>query len=111
VSDIYQRPEIIQAFLNELEEQIQFIEQGIGLLGQESDIPTAIAKISRAAHTLVGSSTAMGAEKIRLLTLEIEALVKDIRNNQFIISGGTIDKFSQYLADLKLIKDNYAKNL
>jgi two-component system chemotaxis sensor kinase CheA len=72
MAGIYDNPEMVGAFLDELEEQLQLLEQSILELEQGGETSEIIQKIFRVAHTLKGSSSVMGFEKMKLLTHEME---------------------------------------
>ena len=108
MAGIYDTPEMIRAFLDEAEEQMQFLEQGILELEQNGETPEEIQKIFRAAHTLKGSSAAMGIEKMKLLTHEMENVLDKIRNHLLKASQPVINILFQCLDYLRMLKEDFA---
>jgi len=108
MAGIYDTPEMIRVFLDEAEEQLQFLEQGILELEQSGETPEVIQKIFRAAHTLKGSSAAMGIEKMKLLTHEMENVLDKIRNHLLKASKPVINILFQCLDYLRMLKEDFA---
>ncbi len=109
MSGIYERPEIIGAFLDEAEEQIQLLEEGILELEKSDRTDKVIQDIFRAAHTLKGSSSAMGYEKMKLLTHEMENVLDKIRNNLLEVTKPIINILFECIDCLVLLKGDFLK--
>lgn len=107
MSEIYEKPEMIGAFLDEMEEQIQLLEQGVLKLEKEEKIDVVIQDIFRAAHTLKGSSAAMGYEKMKLLTHEMENVLDKIRNGLLDTTKPIINVLFECTDCLGLLKDDF----
>lgn len=107
MDSIYDNPEIIGAFLDELDEQLQFLEQYILELERGSEISEVIPKIFRVAHTLKGSSSAMGFEKMKLLTHEMEDVLDKVRSCNLQVSKQVINVFFQCLDSLRSLKEEF----
>ena len=63
MASIFESPEMIGAFIGEVEEQLQLLENGIVELEQNGEAAEVIQELFRVAHTLKGSSATMGFEK------------------------------------------------
>jgi two-component system chemotaxis sensor kinase CheA len=110
MSSIYESSEMIGAFLDEVEEQLQFLEQGILELEQDGENPEVIQKIFRVAHTLKGSSSTMGYDKMKNLTHEMENVFDKIRNNLVKINNPIINVLFKCLDCLRLLRDDFMEN-
>ena len=82
--------QFLSIFLQEAGEQMELLEQTILKLEQESS-PELLQEIFRAAHTLKGSSRAMGFTSMGELTHAMEDIFDLLRNNQLIVSAALID--------------------
>ncbi|MCT8977421.1 chemotaxis protein CheA [Clostridium sp. CX1] len=107
MSGVFERSEIIRAFVDEVEEQLQLLEQGILELEQSGESPELIQKIFRVAHTLKGSSSSMGFEKMKILTHEMENVLDKIRNGILFLNKTVIDILFKCLDNLKLLIDEF----
>lgn len=107
MADIYDNPEMIGAFLDEVEEQLQLLEQSILELERKGETPEIIQNIFRVAHTLKGSSAAMGFEKMKLLTHEMENVLDKIRNHQLEATKPVINILIQCLDHLSMLKEDF----
>jgi len=107
MSEIYENPEMIGAFLDEAEEQLQLLEKGILELEQEGESDKVIQTIFRVAHTLKGSSSAMGYEKMKLLTHEMENVLDKIRNNLLKVTKPIIDVLFKCADCLRLLREDF----
>ncbi|KKO54211.1 chemotaxis protein CheA [Paenibacillus sp. DMB20] len=93
-----------EVFMEELDEQLQLMDDEILKLEQEGDKGSAIQSLFRAAHTLKGSSAAMGFESMKLLTHEMEHLLDQVRSGKLDVTASLIDLLFQALDNLKLLK-------
>lgn len=107
MASIYDNPEMIGAFLDEVEEQLQLLEQSILELERSGETPEIIQKVFRVAHTLKGSSSAMGFEKMKLLTHEMENVLDKIRNHHLKATKPVINVLFQCLDHLRLLKEDF----
>jgi len=107
MAGIYDNPEMIGAFLDEVEEQLQLLEQSILELERNGETPEIIQKIFRVAHTLKGSSAAMGFEKMKLLTHEMENVLDKIRNHHLEATKSVINILFQCLDHLRMLKEDF----
>lgn len=93
-----------EVFLEELEEQLQLMDDVILQLEQEGETDRVIQSLFRAAHTLKGSSAAMGYEDMKQLTHEMEHLLDQVRSKVLRVTGSLIDLLFQSLDCLKELK-------
>ena len=94
-----------QLFLEELDEQLQTMEEEILRLEQEGGSEEAIQSLFRAAHTLKGSSAAMGFQDMQQLTHEMEHLLDKVRSKQIKVSDSLINQLFKSLDLLKQLKE------
>ncbi|MBP1154951.1 MULTISPECIES: chemotaxis protein CheA [unclassified Paenibacillus] len=99
-----------EVFLEELGEQLQLMDDEILKLEQEGDSLRVIQSLFRAAHTLKGSSAAMGFEEMKQLTHEMEHLLDQVRSNKLEVTGPLIDLLFQSLDYLKQLKNDIERN-
>lgn len=78
------------AFLDEVDEQLQILDEEVLNLEQNSENLETIQRIFRAAHTLKGSSAAMGMQAMKELTHKIENVFDAIRNEQLSDSAAKV---------------------
>ncbi len=107
MTSIFDSSEMIGAFLDEAEEQLQLLEDSIMELERNGDTPETIQKIFRVAHTLKGSSSAMRFEKMKQLTHEMENVLDKIRNNKLKVSRQVVDTLFQGADYLRQLKDDF----
>jgi two-component system chemotaxis sensor kinase CheA len=93
-----------QVFLEELEEQLELIDDCILKLEQDGKTDRVIQNLFRAAHTLKGSSAAMGFESMKELTHEMEHLLDLVRHDRMGVSIGLINLLFKSLDLLKELK-------
>ncbi|AOZ93036.1 chemotaxis protein CheA [Paenibacillus crassostreae] len=90
-----------EVFLEELAEQLQVMDEVILQLEQEGESEQIVQNLFRAAHTLKGSSAAMGYEEMKHLTHEMEHLLDQVRSKTLRVTGPLIDLLFQSLDGLK----------
>jgi two-component system chemotaxis sensor kinase CheA len=93
-----------ELFLEELEEMLQLMDEEILKLEQEGESDRVVQSLFRAAHTLKGSSAAMGFEDIKLLTHEMEQLLDQVRNKAMAVTVPLIDLLFKSMDGLKKLK-------
>ncbi|MBP1156456.1 Hpt domain-containing protein [Paenibacillus sp. PvR098] len=91
------RSELLGYFLVEVDEQLVLLEQQILKLEKNGESPDIIQTIFRAAHTLKGSSAAMGFEEMKRLTHEMENILDQIRHKVMTVTGQVINVLFQCL--------------
>lgn len=91
-------------FLEELDEQLQLMDDVILQLEQQEETERVVQSLFRAAHTLKGSSAAMGYEDMKQLTHEMEHLLDQVRRHELDVTGPLIDLLFKALDCLKELK-------
>jgi two-component system chemotaxis sensor kinase CheA len=98
------RSEMMGVFLAEAEELLQLLEMEILNLEQQGESQQNIQNIFRIAHTLKGSSAAMGFEEMKQLTHEMENILDKIRNQLLPVTQQVVDTLFQCLDHLNGLK-------
>ena len=93
----------LDLFLQEAEEQLQVLEQETLRLEQDPT-PDRLNAIFRAAHTLKGSSRAMGYAEFAGLTHEMENLLDALRAGKMSVTTGVADLLLRSLDQLGEMK-------
>ncbi|WP_025846613.1 chemotaxis protein CheW [Paenibacillus ehimensis] len=91
-------------FLDELDEQLQVLDEMLLKLEQDGDDMETVGAIFRAAHTLKGSSAAMGFDRMKELTHQIENVFELIRNRQLAVDSSLITLLFQGIDYIKVLK-------
>ena len=100
--------EYITLFLEEAAEQIDILEQDILLL-EQSPSQDVLNEIFRAAHTLKGSSRAMGFTAMGELTHAMEDVFDALRKGEISISTTLVNRLFEALDTLKAMRDQIAE--
>ncbi|GAB6158057.1 chemotaxis protein CheA [Desulfotomaculum varum] len=95
----------IGVFIDELEEKIQVINDGLLALERDEGNPDIIQEIFRAAHTIKGSSGIMGYQNMANLTHEMENLFDKIRHGEIHVTSAMINVLFECLDTLKALKE------
>ncbi|SDW54796.1 chemotaxis protein CheW [Paenibacillus sp. CF384] len=96
-------------FLDELEEQLQVLDESILELENDGNSPETIQTIFRAAHTLKGSSAAMGFHSMKEVTHKVESVFELLRQNRLMVSKRLINVLFQCIDYLKAKKETLRK--
>ncbi|SFS59714.1 chemotaxis protein CheW [Paenibacillus sp. BC26] len=96
-------------FLDELEEQLQVLDESILELENGGNSPETIQTIFRAAHTLKGSSAAMGFHSMKEVTHKVESVFELLRQNRLLVSKPLINVLFQCIDYLKAKKETLRK--
>ncbi len=96
--------EYIALFLEEAAEQINILEQDILLL-EQSPSQDVLNEIFRAAHTLKGSSRAMGFTAMGELTHAMEDVFDALRKGELSVSTSLVNRLFDALDTLKAMRD------
>lgn len=110
MSKLYDTPEFIRAFLDEVDEQLQLFEENILKLEQNVNDSEIIKTLFRVAHTLKGSSAAIGFEKMKILTHEMESILDKIRSGKIKVVKPVIDVLFKCLDKLRTLKEEFSSN-
>lgn len=98
--------QFLEVYMEEADEQIQIMEDKMLLLEQGSCDAETIQSLFRAAHTLKGSSAAMGFDLIKNVTHEMESLLDLIRNKQLDVTLELVELLIDSLDIIKLLKED-----
>ena len=96
--------EYMSVFMDELDEQIQIIEEQLLKLEVQGGEITVIQTLFRAAHTLKGSSAAMGFDALKNLTHGMENVFDLIRNRQLVVDSALTSVLFHATDYLKLLR-------
>ncbi|RSK28412.1 chemotaxis protein CheA [Bacillus sp. HMF5848] len=80
-------------FLDEVDEQLQILDEQILELEKGGYNHDVVQCLFRAAHTIKGSSAAMGFEKLKQVTHSFENILDLIRHEQLSVNHNVIDLF------------------
>ncbi len=105
--ELFDQSELMGAFLDEVEEQLQLLEQDVLQLEQEGESPEIIHSIFRVAHTLKGASAAMGFEEMKRVTHEMENVLDTIRNHLLPVTKPIVNLLFQCLDHLRQLRDEF----
>ncbi len=99
-------PEELVLFMSEGEEQLELLAQDIIRMEQEGDGNTELLQeIFRAAHTLKGSSGAIGHQRMARLTHAAESVLDQVRHHQLPVSTILVDLLLKSLDALRQLLD------
>jgi two-component system chemotaxis sensor kinase CheA len=101
-------PEEIEIFLEEMDELIEILEEDILKLEKESDNPSLLAEIFRAAHTLKGSAGSIGLPTLAELAHGMENVFDGVRKGELPVSVQLIDTFLKCTDTLGIIRKEIA---
>jgi len=105
--DITMASEMMGVFLDEVEEQLQIMDQEILKLEQSGQSEETIQSLFRAAHTLKGSSAAMGFEEMKQLTHEMEYILDQVRTHRLQVNSVIINLLFKSADHLKGLKEEF----
>lgn len=92
-------------FLDEVDEQLQILDEEVLNLEHDGENADTIQRIFRAAHTLKGSSAAMGFDKMKELTHKIENVFDSIRNGQLKVNTEIINVIFDSIDYIKVLRE------
>ncbi|QMV41413.1 chemotaxis protein CheA [Cohnella cholangitidis] len=95
----------LSVFLDELEEQLLTLDHAILELETDGNHSDTVQRIFRAAHTLKGSSAAMGFHQMKEVTHKVESVFDLLRQEQLILSSGMINILFNCIDYLKLQRE------
>lgn len=99
--------EMMGVFLDEVEDQLLTMDQEILKLEQAGESEETIQSLFRAAHTLKGSSAAMGFEEMKQLTHEMEHILDQVRNHRLGVTNAMINLLFKCLDHLRILKEEF----
>jgi two-component system chemotaxis sensor kinase CheA len=97
-------------FLEELSEQIDEMEEELLRLEQQGATAEGIQRLFRVAHTIKGSSAAMGYEELKDLTHEWEHLLDMLRRKELVMTRELDHLFFECLDSIKDMQGNIIRN-
>lgn len=80
-----------QAFIDEAKELLPDLEEGLLTLEENPDDPETINSVFRALHTIKGSGSMFGFEKIEHFTHDLENAFEQVRSGAFTATPALID--------------------
>lgn len=92
-------------FLDEVDEQLQILDSEILNLEKDPHNMETIQNIFRAAHTLKGSSAAMGFEKLKEFTHQLENVFEKIRQQNLSVTSALINVIFESIDQIRSLKD------
>lgn len=87
----------IQDFIDEAEEQIRVLNDGLLALEKDKKNEEIINEVFRAAHTLKGGSGLVGFDKMTELTHSLESIFDLIRDKKFTLESSHLDVMFEVL--------------
>ena len=95
----------LSIFLEEVDEQLTILDAEVLKLEREPYNETTIQHIFRAAHTLKGSSAAMGFEQMKELTHHLENVFDNIRQQNIAVTKPLIEIIFESIDSIRLLKE------
>ncbi len=100
--------EDLQVFLQEADEQLQFLDEDIVRLEKEPSNPELLQEIFRISHTLKGSSAMLGYRSMTELAHAMESVLDKLRKATLTATRHVIDALLHSLDALKKLRDRLA---
>jgi len=98
-------PDELAVFLEEADEQLQLLDQHVLALEGQGPSPILLQEVFRAAHTLKGSSSAIGHQKMASLTHSLESVFDCLRRGRLELDTRVIDLLLESLDALRVLKE------
>ena len=98
-------PEEVQIFLAETDEQLEGLDAALLRLERTPGDAALLQEIFRIAHTIKGSSAAVGLDDMSGLTHAMESLLDGLRRGALSVSGAILDALLQSLDTLRVIAE------
>lgn len=98
--------EELRMFIEEAQEQVQLLDEGIIRLEKEPDDVDLLNSIFRAAHTLKGSSSMIGFDTMAQLTHTMEDVLDRVRKHSLEVTPELVDALLGSLDGLKELCQN-----
>jgi two-component system chemotaxis sensor kinase CheA len=103
--------QFVTTFLAEADEFIEQMEAGLLALEETSDDKSLIDQVFRAAHSLKGSSMAVGLTQVASFTHELEALLLEVKDHRLTISPAVIGTLLKCNDHVKTMIEGLKKDL
>ncbi len=97
-------------FIEESTEQLETIEKEILKLEKDSQNEEALEEVFRMAHSLKGSSSLMGLEKMTSLTHALENMLQKVKDREVVVTTEVVDVLFKSLDMLKVMKNSVQEN-
>ncbi|KAA0257108.1 hybrid sensor histidine kinase/response regulator [Deferribacter autotrophicus] len=98
--------DLIQDFLIETEELIEQLDQDLVELEQRKDDLDLLNKIFRAAHTIKGSSSFLGFDKLTEVTHVAEEILNKLRKGDMVVTTEVMDVLLEFVDCVKRIVED-----
>ncbi|MGE3267739.1 MAG: chemotaxis protein CheW [Chloroflexota bacterium] len=96
-------PEELPIFIAETDEMLQMLDEQLVRLEQDGPSPELLQEVFRAAHTIKGSSAAIGHMRMAKLTHATETLLDKVRNGQIGTTPAMTEQLFQALDMLRAL--------
>lgn len=96
----------LEIFIDESNEHLQNLSDGIMVLEKEPDNSDTINEIFRAAHSLKGMAGTMGYKRMQNLTHDMENVFSEVRNGNIKVDSRMVDVLFQCLDALEQYVNN-----
>ena len=96
----------LEIFIDESNEHLQNLSDGIMILEKEPDNSDTINEIFRAAHSLKGMAGTMGYKRMQNLTHDMENVFSEVRNGNIKVDSRMVDVLFQCLDALEQYVNN-----
>src|SRR6185295_7550109 len=96
-------PEELPIFVAETDEMLQMLDEQLVRLEQDGPSPELLQEVFRAAHTIKGSSAAIGHLRMAKLTHAMETLLVKVRHGQIPTTPALTEQLFQALDMLKAL--------
>ena len=96
-------PEELPIFVAETDEMLQMLDEQLVRLEQDGPSPELLQEVFRAAHTIKGSSAAIGHLRMAKLTHAMETLLDKVRHGQIPTTPALTEQLFQGLDMLKAL--------
>lgn len=96
-------PEELPIFVAEVDEILLNLDEQLIRLEQDGPSPELLQEVFRAAHTIKGSSAAIGHLRMAHLTHAMETLLDKLRKNEMDVSPELVERLFQGLDMLKVL--------
>src|SRR4051812_48008030 len=96
-------PEELPVFIAETDEMLQMLDEQLVQLEQDGPGPELLQEVFRAAHTIKGSSAAIGHLRMAKLTHAMETLLDKVRRGEIGTTPALSERLFQALDMLKVL--------
>ena len=100
----------LEIFIDESNEHLQSISDGVMVLEKEPDNQDTINEIFRAAHSLKGMAGTMGYKRMQNLTHDMENVFSEVRNGNISVTSEMCDVLFQCMDALESYVSNIQNN-